>query len=139
MVDAEPLLPIANDGSPTASTLSRALCLADRLDELLLRDQIVRLGVQTAYERMAHLFLELFIRMRTVGLTQHHTFTMPLTQEMLGNALGLSVIHINRTLQRLRGEKLLEFRSGIATILDEEKLKAVASWSPLPSADTQAA
>ena len=113
--------------------LASAVSTASVLDEASLLDHIVRLGRHTAYERMAHLFLELRWRLAAVGLGGEHKFPMPLTQEALADALGLSIVHVNRTLQQLRREGLLEVRGGWAELYKPAVLAAAADFRlPLP-------
>jgi CRP-like cAMP-binding protein len=108
--------------------LSNAISTAGVLEEASLIDHIVRLGRQTAYERMAHLLLELRWRLAAVGLGDDRRFPMPLTQEVLADALGLSIVHVNRTLQQLRREGLLEVRGGYVEIFKPEVLIAAADF-----------
>ena len=93
-----------------------------------LLDQILRLGRLTALERMAHLLLELHYRMEDVGLAQDGRFPLPLTQSQFGEALGLSLVHVNRTLQQLRRENLIELRPGRVAILDRERLELLCDF-----------
>lgn len=74
-------------------------------------DHLVRLGVMPAYDRTLHLLLELHERLLRVGLAGDTTFAMPLTQEVLGQVLGMSIVHINRTLQQLRRDGLIDYRA----------------------------
>lgn len=74
-------------------------------------DHMVRLGVMPAYERTLHLLLELHERLLRVGLAGETTFAMPLTQEVLGQVLGMSIVHVNRTLQQLRRDGLIDYRA----------------------------
>jgi CRP-like cAMP-binding protein len=110
--------------------LQDALFSTASLDEAYLLNQVVRIGRQTAYERVAHLILELHARLTTVGLAEDWTYALPLTQEILADALGLSVVHLNRTLQQLRREGLIEFRSSKMTILQPGALEAAANFHP---------
>jgi CRP-like cAMP-binding protein len=73
----------------------------------LLRNQIMRLGRQSAYERLGHLLLELRERQAMAGLEVTSSFPMPLTQEMLAETLGLTTVHLNRTMQQLRRESMV--------------------------------
>jgi CRP-like cAMP-binding protein len=127
-MDAEPLLEAARRGD--APGAARALSVAERTEQALLLDHMVRLGRQTAYERMAHLLLELQHRLEIVGLGDSQRFPLPLTQEVLADALGLSIVHVNRTLQQLRREGLIELRSGVAILLQREALAAIALYRP---------
>jgi CRP-like cAMP-binding protein len=110
--------------------LAAALYGTASLDEAYLLNQLVRIGRQTAYERLSHLILELHARLDDVGLAEDWSFALPLTQEILADALGLSVVHLNRTLQHLRRDRLIEFRSGRMTVLQPGALEAAASFSP---------
>ncbi len=139
-VEAEPVLArVRAGGSPG---LTRALAAAGRLDELFVLDHITRLGSQTAYERVAHFLLEVQHRLAMAGLGDDHRFPLPLTQEIMADALGLSVVHINRTLQQMRRDQLIELRSGTAILLQREALIRVADfrwpaeWAASPPAPT---
>lgn len=94
------------------------------------REWTVSLGRRTAIERMAHLLCELIVRLRTVGLGDARSCEMPLTQADLGDALGLSAVHVNRTLQELRAMKLIELRSKRLNLLDEGALQRLALFDP---------
>jgi CRP-like cAMP-binding protein len=98
------------------------------LEEAYLLNQLMRVGRQTAYERTAHLILELHERMSIVGLAEETTVAIPLTQEIMADALGLSVVHLNRTLQQLRRNHLIEFKSGQMRLLQPEQLAAIADF-----------
>jgi CRP-like cAMP-binding protein len=100
--------------SPAAQDVALANVVrreAAKQHEALL-DHVVRLGRMSALERTAHLLLDLHARLQAVGLTQGETAPLPLTQEILADALGLSVVHMNRTLQELRRQGLIECRAG---------------------------
>jgi CRP-like cAMP-binding protein len=93
-----------------------------------LLDHVLRLGRLTALERMAHLVLELHYRMEDAGLAQDGRFPLPLTQSQFGEALGLSLVHVNRTLQQLRREQLIELKPGRIAILDRERLELLCDF-----------
>lgn len=93
-----------------------------------LLDHVLRLGRLTALERMAHLILELHYRMQDAGLAQDGRFPLPLTQSQFGEALGLSLVHVNRTLQQLRREQLIELKPGRIAILDRERLALLCDF-----------
>jgi len=92
----------------------------------LLAERTVSLGRRNAKERMSHFLLELLERLRRVGLVADNSFELPLTQEMMGDALGLSIVHVNRTLKALRSEGLATVGYGRATIHDPEAMSLVA-------------
>lgn len=122
------LLPVVRAGGAVHPALREALTLLSRHDEMRLLDQVVRLGVQPAMERVAGLMLELHDRLRVVGLARGDGFDMPLTQGDLSKVLGLSMIHVNRTLQQLRREGLLEIRSGRVTFGARDELAALCGF-----------
>ena len=68
--------------------------------------------------------------MRSVGLAQDHTCDVPITQAELGDALGLSTVHINRVLQELRGDGLIKLVGGTLTVLNWDGLKEVGDFDP---------
>jgi CRP-like cAMP-binding protein len=125
-VDAEAALEAAETGR--AAGLAQAFAAIATKDDELLIDHMVRLGQQTAYERVAHFLLELQRRLQVVGLGDAQRFPLPLTQEMLADALGLSIVHVNRTLQQLRRDGLIELRSGVAILVDPSALAAIAGF-----------
>ncbi len=71
------------------------------------REWIINLGQRSAFERVAHLLCELFVRLQGIGLVQNKRCELPLTQPDLADATGLSAIHVNRTLQELRRQDLI--------------------------------
>jgi CRP-like cAMP-binding protein len=99
-------------------------------DDVRFRDHVVRLGRQTAYERVVHLMLEFSSRLDAIGQVSEQGFALPVTQEILADALGLSVVHINRTLQQIRRDRLFDLRSGQVTLRQIDLMKAMADWSP---------
>jgi CRP-like cAMP-binding protein len=91
-------------------------------------DHILRLGRMTALERTAHLLLELNDRMAVAGLARGDRFPLPLTQSQLGEALGLSLVHVNRTMQQLRRDGLIELKSGWTSILNRERMELLCDY-----------
>ncbi len=91
-----------------------------------LAERLVSLGRRNAKEGMAHLLLELRARLACVGLVSDNSFELPLTQEVMGDALGLSIVHVNRTLRVLREERLATVGFGRATLHDVDGLALVA-------------
>lgn len=111
-------------------SLSQALWWSTLTDEAVLREWIVNIGQRDAYERIAHLLAELWLRLRAVGLTHEGSFNLPITQEDLGDTLGLTPVHVNRTLQRLRREELIDFGKGRLNIPDVSRLMSVTRFEP---------
>jgi CRP-like cAMP-binding protein len=108
--------------------LTTATLMSASTDEAYLLNQMVRIGRQTAYERVAHLILELHHRLKTVGIATDDYMPLPLTQEIIADALGLSIVHLNRTLQQLRRDGVLEVKGGAGRILDAGKLRNIADF-----------
>lgn len=87
------------------------------------------LGRRDALERVAHIICELFERLRVVGLADGSSFALPVTQIDLADATGLSTVHLNRTLQELRGTGLITLRDRRLTILDYHALCNIAMFN----------
>lgn len=94
------------------------------------REWTVSLGQRSAFERLAHLLCELFIRLRTAGLTEGDTCELPLTQSELADATGISTVHVNRTLQELRAAGLVVLKGKTLTIPSLATLQDVALFNP---------
>lgn len=113
----------------------RAVSAVVRLEEQALLDGFVRVGRLAARARVANLLLELHDRLAFVGLVADNRFSLPLTQEMMSDALGLSIVHVNRCLQQLRRENLIETGAGSVVLRDRRTLAALADYRPADPAD----
>jgi CRP-like cAMP-binding protein len=111
-------------------SIARALWWASLVDEAVLRAWIVNLGRRDAFERISHLVCEMHARLDNVGMIAGEEFSLPLTQEELGDALGLTPIHVSRVLKRLREEGLMGFKRRQITILDIGRLREIAGFDP---------
>jgi CRP-like cAMP-binding protein len=118
------------DLTETSPRIARALWRTTLLDAAVFRQWIVGLGRRSAYARIAHLLCELCVRLKAVGLSQDGSYDLPVTQAELADALGLSTVHVNRTLQALRRHSLIMLRGGKLTIADWEGLKAAGEFDP---------
>lgn len=118
--------------------LAEGLRYLTRLEEAQLLDHVVRLGRQTAMQRVAHCLLEFYHRLGAIGFVHAGSFSMPLTQELLGDTLGLSLVHVNRTLSQLKRIGLIKVASGSVTVLDADSLAGIADFVP-PSVPSQSA
>lgn len=107
--------------------LGAAFWWHEAYESTMLRSHLVAVGRMTAYERIAYLLRELGSRMGMVGLGQDHKFRFPGTQTDLADALGLSNVHVSRTLRRLSSEGILHVERGGITILDTQRLEACAN------------
>jgi CRP-like cAMP-binding protein len=88
------------------------------------------MGQREAYGRIAHLLCEMLVRMRAVGLAEDHACNLPITQAEFGDALGLSTVHVNRILQELRANDLIELKGDRLNILDWDRLKEEGGFDP---------
>jgi CRP-like cAMP-binding protein len=110
--------------------LTRLYWLMTNIDAAIQREWTLSLGQRSAIARMAQLFCELDVRLGMSGLSVNHSYDLPLTQVELGECLGLTSVHVNRTLQELRRRELVEFQGGRLVIRELEALKAVAQFDP---------
>ena len=110
--------------------LTRVYWFGTNLDAAIHREWEVSLGRRTAIAKVAHLFCELYVRLGIVGLTDGLSYQLALTQTDLAECLGLTSVHINRTLKELREAGLVEFRGGEVVIQDLEGLQRVAEFDP---------
>ncbi|SHI68880.1 cAMP-binding domain of CRP or a regulatory subunit of cAMP-dependent protein kinases [Roseomonas rosea] len=112
------------------SRITQALWWESLVNMAIQREWTVSLGQRDASERLAHLLCELFLRLRGVGLTDGDSCELPVKQAELADALGLSTVHVNRTLQELRAAKLIVLKGKMLTIPNLEALQDVAQFSP---------
>lgn len=110
--------------------LARMLWFSTLLDAAIHREKIVSVGRRTAIARIAHLFCELFVRLQVVGLAGEDRFALPLTQADVADATGLTPVHVNRMLKKLRDDGLLVFRGGEVSIQDWVRLQRVGEFDP---------
>jgi len=94
-------------------------------------EHIVNVGRRTPIERLAHALLELHSRLATVGNAEETAFTLPFTQEMMSDALGLSVPHLNRTMTKLRAEGLVAVNERRVEFLDIRQMQLLAQFQPI--------
>ena len=111
-----------------SSNLTRALWWSTMVDSAILREWIIDHGSRDARERLAHLFYEMLVRYRIVGETTDDAFPFLITQEDLGDAMGMTSVHANRMLQQLRSEGLIELKGKTLTVLDPPGLKKAARF-----------
>ena len=101
------------------------------LDAAIYRQWVANLGRRASYARLAHLLCEIWFRLKSVGLSHDYTFDLPVTQTDLADATGLSLVHVNRTLQRLRADRLISWsRDHVVRLLDWQRLTEAAEFDP---------
>jgi CRP-like cAMP-binding protein len=96
-----------------------ALWIDTLVDASIFREWIANVGRRDAITRVAHLLCEFSLRLEVAGLGEATNYELPLTQEQIGDATGLTSVHVNRTLKALEGEKLIERRSSRSLIIGD--------------------
>ena len=91
-------------------------------------EHLIDIGRRSAFERVAHFLLEMLTRLQRIGLADAASYRLPLTQELLADALGLSAQYVNQTLRQLREQGLATVERQRVTILDFERLAALADF-----------
>lgn len=109
--------------------IARIYWFSTNVDAAIHRQWLVSVG-RSAMARMAHLFCELLIRLDLAGLVRDLSYDFPLTQAQLASCLSLTPVHVNRTLQALRRQSLIDLSNRRLTILDLAALKHVAQFDP---------
>jgi CRP-like cAMP-binding protein len=109
--------------------ITQALWWHELVTMAVQREWTLNLGQRSAYERLAHLLVELYLRLRAVGRAQNGRCDFPLTQNDLADATGLTAVHVNRTLQELRRDSLIELERKQLTILDLQRLIDVSMFN----------
>lgn len=102
-------------------------CVADGS---IFSEWVVNVGRRNALSRLAHVFCEMAIRCEEAGHGDRTSFPLPITQPDLGDATGLTGVHVNRTLRDLRTAGIVELRAGVVTIHNWEKLVSVGDFNP---------
>ena len=110
--------------------LGMAIWRETLIDAAIFRETITSNSSRNTRTRLAHLFCELFYRARASGLTDGNSCAVPLSQSQIGEALGMAIVTVNRTLQVLRSARLIEFRGGVLTIKDWKRLVAAGDFGP---------
>ena len=114
----------------TEPHLTRLLWLNTLVDAGIHRTWIVGMGRLSAAGHLAQLLCELYVRLKAVGLARDFEFELPLTQPAVADALGMSLVHVNRTLRELRAQKLVSWRGRSVRLLDWDRLAAEAQFDP---------
>ena len=94
-------------------------------------EHAINTGRRTPLERLAHFLLEMYSRLQMVGLAGNCSFDLPLSQEVMSDALGLSVPHLNRTLARLRADGTIALSNHKVSLTDLTALEMLGHFQPL--------
>ncbi|MFZ5718072.1 MAG: Crp/Fnr family transcriptional regulator [Pseudomonadota bacterium] len=128
VVDAFPIIRAFRERSQNYQPLRQAWVAAARLEQALMRDHVVRLGCMSAYERMAHFLVETHDRLSRIGLATSASLHLPIKQDVVADLMGLSVVHVSRTMQILKREGLAHARSGYVMLPDLPRLAEVCGY-----------
>ena len=109
-------------------SMAAAFWWASEQEDGILREHIVRLGRRSAAQRILHLFLELHRRLLLVDHATEDTFLLPLTQNDIADVLGLSSVHVNRTLRQLEKQELINYEGSVIQIPSREALAAMCDF-----------
>jgi CRP-like cAMP-binding protein len=101
------------------------------IDASVFREWVMNVGRREGYSRMAHVLCELLVRLRAVGLAEDHVCDLPITQSEFADAVGLTTVHVNRVLQQLRADGLIQTQGTRLKIPDWEKLKEAGEFDPM--------
>ena len=110
--------------------LVQALWRETLVNAAVQREWTVSLGQRRAIERIAHIICELFLRLHRVGLTRQNTCEWPITLTELADTIGMTSVHVSRTLQELRSLGLIRLRDRLLTIPDFDALAHLAMFNP---------
>jgi CRP-like cAMP-binding protein len=100
------------------------------IDAAIFREWVMNVGRRETYARIAHVFCEMLARMRVVGLAQDNACEFPISQVELADAIGSTPVHVNRTLQKMRADGLIQLFGTRLSIPDWERLKAAGEFDP---------
>lgn len=111
--------------------LAASLLWMTAREEAFLGERLLSVGRQSAFERVGHFFVEIYHRLRLVGLVDGTSFEYPLTLEIVADALGMSMVHASRTMQLLRAAQLVRRENRRVRILNLEKLERETEFAGL--------
>ena len=111
--------------------VGRAMWIAALVDASIFREWIVNVGRRDARSRVAHLLCEFALRMKTAGVAERDSYELPMTQEQIGDAVGLTSVHVNRTLKSLAQDGLIERDKRFIRFTDWDRIAGVGDFSAL--------
>ncbi len=114
--------------SETAPHLTRMLWLDTLIDGSIHREWIVAMGRRNAVSRIAHFVCELYVRLKIVNRVDGLSFRLPLSQAEIADVLGMSIVHANRTIQRLRREGAIKWEGDVIRIENWRQLTRLAEF-----------
>jgi hypothetical protein len=138
LLDAAPIRSLADAGAVRHTALIEACRSACLQEQHRVLDHLVRLGRCEASQRVAHLTHDVYTRLDQVGLVDRMEFQLPLRQQILANALGLSGVHFNRITRRFKLDGIADFARGSVRVSDPARLAQAAGLNDLPASNDPA-
>lgn len=115
----------------TRPAITRALWIESLVDASIYREWVLNVGRRDARARIAHVLCEITVRMRAAGVLNSARFHLPMTQEQLADATGLTSVHVNRMVKALAAEGLIEHSGRSITIRDWAGIRREGGFNPL--------
>jgi CRP-like cAMP-binding protein len=113
----------------TRPSIARALWIDTLIDASIFREWVVNVGRRDSRARVAHLLCEFSLRLEAAGLASNHQYELPMTQEQLADAVGLTSVHVNRVLKQLGEEGLIKRDRRSIVIEDWKRMREVGDFN----------
>lgn len=113
----------------TRPGIARALWIDTLIDASIFREWVVNVGRRDSRARVAHLLCEFSLRLEASGLAKDHRYELPMTQEQLADAVGLTSVHVNRVLKQLAEEGLIRRDRRSIAILDWNRMRRAGDFN----------
>lgn len=113
----------------TRPSIARALWIDTLIDAAIFREWVVNVGRRDSRARVAHLLCEFSLRLEAAGLAKNHQYELPMTQEQLADAVGLTSVHVNRVLKQLGEAGLIRRDRRSITIEDWDRMRAIGDFN----------
>jgi CRP-like cAMP-binding protein len=110
--------------------IAAALWRGTLVDAAIFREWLINVGRREASVRIAHLLCEMLVRLRAVGLAEGYSCDLPITQGQIADALGLTPVYVNRVLQALRADGLIDLTGNRLSVPDWDKLRKAGDFDP---------
>jgi CRP-like cAMP-binding protein len=109
--------------------VGHAILVSILVEASIFREWVLNVGRRDARGRVAHLLCEFALRLKAYGLAEEYGYELPMSQEQLADAIGLTAVHVNRTLKALEDEGLIKRQRRFVSFPDWERLRAAADFS----------
>jgi CRP-like cAMP-binding protein len=122
-------VPIVHDLALSNRAIGRALWMDTLIDSSIFREWVVNVGRRDSRARVAHMLCEFSLRLEAAGMAENHRYELPMTQEQLADAVGLTSVHVNRVLRHLQEEGLIDRDRRSITITDWARLRNAGDFN----------